>query len=116
EKIKQGDKVIIEFLGPNNEPFDTVVGKLTKIWEDEPYCMVDGKNVDLASEGHTTRVGLIPDKKILIIGQAKPAVEQEYPYDTTMLYSWLKEQGISKLHAQHIFEFEAVYQEFPGYD
>lgn len=54
--------------------------------------------------------------KILLIGQAKPAVEQEYPYSTTMLYDWLQECGISKEQAQDMFEFEAVYNKFPGRD
>lgn len=53
--------------------------------------------------------------KILIIGQAPPAVEQEYPYDTTMLYDWFKEVNISKEQAQDMFEFEAVFDKFPGY-
>lgn len=54
--------------------------------------------------------------KILIIGQAPPAVAQGVPYDTTMLYDWLKEVGISKEDAQDIFEFDAVYDKFPGHD
>lgn len=54
--------------------------------------------------------------KILLIGQAKPAIEQEYPYDTTMLYEWLEECGVSKEQAQDLFEFEAVYNKFPGYN
>lgn len=53
--------------------------------------------------------------KILIIGQAPPAQKQEVPYDTTMLYDWLKEAGISKEDAQGMFEFEAVGNTFPGY-
>lgn len=56
-------------------------------------------------------------KKILIIGQALPAVKQKLPYDTTMLYEWLHEVNISKEDAQNIFEFDAVYGgEFLGYD
>lgn len=47
-------------------------------------------------------------KKILIIGQAPPLQKQEYPYDTTMLYKWLEEVGITKEEAQDIFEFEAM--------
>lgn len=53
--------------------------------------------------------------KILIIGQAPPAVEQGVPYDTTMLYDWLNEIGISKEDAQEMFEFDAVYDQFPGF-
>jgi uracil-DNA glycosylase len=52
--------------------------------------------------------------KILIIGQAPPAQEQKVPYDTTMLYEWLEECGISKEQAQEMFEFEAVSANFPG--
>lgn len=54
--------------------------------------------------------------KILIIGQAPAAVTQKHPYDTTMLYDWLKECGISKEDAQTMFEFEAVSNVFPGFD
>lgn len=54
--------------------------------------------------------------KILIIGQALPAVKQAVPYDTTMLYEWLGELGISISQAQELFEFDAVYGSFPGFD
>ena len=53
--------------------------------------------------------------KILIIGQAPPAVKQSLPYDTTMLYDWLEELGINKYKAQDIFDFDAVYDKFPGF-
>jgi len=54
--------------------------------------------------------------KILIIGQAPPAVKQIFPYDTTMLYDWLYECGITKEWAQELFEFEAMTNTFPGFD
>lgn len=54
--------------------------------------------------------------KILIIGQAPAAVTQGVPYDTTMLYDWLEAVDISKETAQVMFEFEAVYDKFPGFD
>jgi len=54
-------------------------------------------------------------QKILVIGQALPAVKQKYPYDTTMFYDWLIECGVSKEKAQEIFDFEAVYNKFPGF-
>lgn len=54
--------------------------------------------------------------KILIIGQAPPAVEQKVPYDTTLLYDWLSEINISKEEAQELFDFEAVIDKFPGYN
>lgn len=54
-------------------------------------------------------------QKILIIGQAPPAVKQKYPYDTTMLYDWLKECNITVDEAQELFEFEAVSNKFPGF-
>lgn len=54
--------------------------------------------------------------KILIIGQAPPFVEQSVPYDTTMLYDWLSEIGISKEEAQQLFVFDAVFDKFPGFD
>lgn len=55
-------------------------------------------------------------KKILIIGQALPAVPQALPYDTTMLYMWLEECGISKEDAQDIFDFDAVFGSFTGFE
>lgn len=54
--------------------------------------------------------------KILIIGQAPPFVEQKLPYDTTMLYDWFKEIGINKEQSQELFSFDAVYDQFPGFD
>jgi hypothetical protein len=54
--------------------------------------------------------------KILIIGQALPAIKQDMPYDTTMLYAWLDDIGISKEQAQDIFTFQAVYGSFTGFD
>lgn len=56
------------------------------------------------------------NKRILIIGQAPPAVKQGVPYDTTMLYDWLNELDISKEQAQELFDFDAVYDKFPGFD
>lgn len=53
--------------------------------------------------------------KILIIGQAPPAVKQNLPYDTTMLYDWFSQVGVSKEDAQKIFSFDAVYDKFPGF-
>lgn len=54
--------------------------------------------------------------KILIVGQAPPAVKQDVPYSTTMLYDWLKEIGISKEKSQEMFIFDAIYNKFPGFD
>lgn len=53
-------------------------------------------------------------RKILIIGQAPPLQKQILPYDTTMLYNWFNELGISKEEALNIFMFDAVYDKFPG--
>lgn len=54
--------------------------------------------------------------KILIIGQAPPAVKQSIPYDTTMLYETLSWVNISVDDAQNMFDFDAVYDKFPGYN
>jgi len=54
--------------------------------------------------------------KILIIGQAPPAHKQKFPYDSTMLYDWLSEVGISIETAQQMFEFEAVCGVFTGFE
>jgi len=51
--------------------------------------------------------------KTLIIGQAPANQKQTYPYDTTQLYDWLNEIGISKEEAQNLFTFDAVYDKFP---
>lgn len=53
--------------------------------------------------------------KILIIGQAPPAIKQKLPYDTTLLYEMLSWVGITKEKAQEMFEFEAVSDKFPGF-
>lgn len=54
-------------------------------------------------------------KKILIIGQAPSSVQQEVPYDTTMLYEILSWAGISKGQAREMFIFDACYDKFPGF-
>ncbi|MCW3111311.1 MAG: Phi17:2 [Segetibacter sp.] len=54
--------------------------------------------------------------RILIIGQAPPFQKQKYPYDTTLLYEWLNECGVSKEAAQDLFIFEAMTNTFPGFD
>lgn len=60
EDIKEGDEVVVAFTnGALINPKETgefIFGILTKKWEDEPYCMIDEKNVDLASEGHSSNV------------------------------------------------------------
>lgn len=55
-------------------------------------------------------------RKTLIIGQAPASQSQKYPYDTTQLYDWLQEVGVSKEEAQDLFIFDAVYDKFPGFD
>lgn len=54
--------------------------------------------------------------KILIIGQAPSNKVQAFPYDSTLLYHWLAECGITIEKAQEMFDFEAVYNKFPGYN
>jgi hypothetical protein len=54
-------------------------------------------------------------KKLLVIGQAPPSQKQEVPYDTTLLYDWFGECGITKEEAQDLFEFDAVSDKFPGF-
>lgn len=55
--------------------------------------------------------------KILIIGQALPAIPQQYPYDSTLLYQWLNDAcNISLEEAQGIFDFDAVFGSFTGFD
>lgn len=54
--------------------------------------------------------------RILIIGQAPSYQPQALPYDTTLLYSWLEEIGISKEAAQDVFDFDAVFGSFTGFD
>ena len=54
--------------------------------------------------------------KVLIIGQAPPAVTQSVPYDTTMLFDWFKHAGlpVTKENAHEYCMFTAVYDVFPG--
>lgn len=49
EKIKVGDKVIILFSSGRY-----IIGTLTKDCDEEPYCEIDGKGIDLANEGETS--------------------------------------------------------------
>jgi len=53
--------------------------------------------------------------KILIIGQAPPAIKQDLPYDTTLLYVIFSWVGIDKEKSKEIFVFEAMTNIFPGY-
>ena len=53
--------------------------------------------------------------RILVIGQAPPSHKQQIPYDSTMLYDWLNEIGINKEKAQEMFDWEAIYDKFPGF-
>lgn len=64
---------------------------------------------------HPLKRKKVTKPKILVIGQAPPAQAQEVPYDTTMMYDWLQELGISKEQAQEMFEWDAVYDKFPGF-
>lgn len=48
------------------------------------------------------------NRKIVLIGQAPPVQAQEIPYDTTMLYTWLAEIGITIDMAQDLFVFTAI--------
>lgn len=52
--------------------------------------------------------------KILVVGQAPPLAKQFIPYDTTMLYDWFSEIGISRAKAYEMFDFDAVCDTFPG--
>ena len=51
--------------------------------------------------------------KILIIGQAPPIKKQAIPYDSTMLYDWFSEVGITVDEAQKVFDFEAMTDKIP---
>ena len=53
--------------------------------------------------------------KILIIGQAPPAVKQKLPYDTTLLYEIFSWVGIDKKKSKILFEFESMTDVFPGF-
>lgn len=54
-------------------------------------------------------------EKILIIGQAPPAITQSVPYDSTMLYEILSWVGVSKEEAQKKFDFDSVSNVFNGH-
>lgn len=60
-EIEKNDKVVVVFIQPsatNRKEFDYKIGTLTRKWEKDEYptCEIDGQNVDLVSEGHTSNV------------------------------------------------------------
>lgn len=56
KNILQADYVLVEYTDGNNPSGNYDYGVLTKIWdvEDGPYCQIDGKEIDLAGEGHSS--------------------------------------------------------------
>ena len=54
DKIQIGDRVKVVFTDGEKETGETIEGILTYLAEDEPYCEIDGKGVNLASEGHSS--------------------------------------------------------------
>ena len=52
--------------------------------------------------------------KILIIAQAPPLKSQTRPMDSTLFETWLKDAGYQFDNLEDVFEFEAVYDKFPG--
>lgn len=52
--------------------------------------------------------------KILIIAQAPPLKGQAKPMDSTLLSTWLKDAGFEFADLSEVFDFDAVYNEFPG--
>lgn len=51
---KPGDEVIIEFTDGLEGYYQ--IGRLDSISDDGPECVLDGKSVDLAGEGHSSRM------------------------------------------------------------
>lgn len=58
DEIKIGDKVLIEFTDGDGKTMETehIIGILTAYPGEEPYCEIDNKPVDLASEGHSSKM------------------------------------------------------------
>lgn len=94
--------------GDNSDLHDVIVRKSLYIGHYAPVLKSTGTLLPVSRE--------LAKNKILIIGQAPAAQKQQVPYDTTMLYDWLVEIGINKKIAQSLFDFDAVFGEFPGYD
>lgn len=56
--INEGDEVAIEYTDGYKTTGEYLIGILTRKWveDDGPYCAVDGKEIDLVSEGHSSNV------------------------------------------------------------
>lgn len=53
-KITPGDMVLVEFTHGLEGEF--LIGRFERYNEDDPSCIIDGKVIDLASEGHSTKM------------------------------------------------------------
>lgn len=56
DEINVGDRVVVIYTDGYKPTGDLDIGILTRKWEEEPYCEIDGKPIDLASEGHSSTV------------------------------------------------------------
>lgn len=57
ESPKVGDMVmVIMYTDSIENPFEVLIGKLTRLDTDEPYGSIDGVEIDFASEGHTSKI------------------------------------------------------------
>jgi hypothetical protein len=100
DDIKEGDEVSVVYtdgamVNPREIP-TFITGTLTRKWnvDEGPYCMIDGKNVDLAGEGHSSNVY----KRICVIDcyewakdgleLSEDEVELEGFYDTKKQSIW----------------------------
>lgn len=54
--IYEGDTVVVEWTDGIKPTGDFLIGVLTKKWDEEPYCFIDNKPIDLAGEGHSSKV------------------------------------------------------------
>ena len=51
DNIKEGDDIVVLYTDGN-----FIKGKLTEKWDEEPYCQIDNKPVDLANEGASSEI------------------------------------------------------------
>lgn len=54
--INEGDEIIVLYTDGVNPNGTYTRGKLTKKWDEEPYCEIDNKPIDLAGEGHSSKM------------------------------------------------------------
>lgn len=55
-EMNEGDEIVVEYTDGYKPTGSFEIGVLTRKWNDGPYCAIDGKEIDLAGEGHSSNV------------------------------------------------------------